>query len=440
LLFLQDFDNLVAMIKKLFKILLLFIIIFLPSGVFASVIINEIAWMGSPPEEGETGSQAANDEWIELYNSGETNVNITGWRLESADGAPVIQLEGQISAGGYFLLSRANNSVNGVSADLVYPYKGNALSNNGEDLRLVDTQGNIVDRVDASSGWPAGDNETKQTMERTNSGWQTSQNPGGTPKMQNSSGASLPTSNEQPRTENGELSANNSQQKTNNLQPVTDEQQPTTNNSKLATDNKTSVVYPKGIIINELLPSPEGQDEEEEWIEIFNQNETQVDISSWTLSDIVGTTHKYTLPEGSIIGPKEFLVIPRPKSGIILNNSGDGIKLRNPADGLEDEVSYEKAPTGMSFGRYGDKWQWGIPTPGAPNKLSNSFANLQKDTAEKNKQDNSGLFAAVAQQSAEKNKNEIRGSFFPFFSALFLAIFGGIFVLFLKTKQNKIFS
>ena len=56
------------------------------------------------------------------------------------------------------------------------------------------TSGNLIDQVDSSAGWFSGDNSTKQTMERKNSkisgndanNWQTSQNPGGTPKAINS--------------------------------------------------------------------------------------------------------------------------------------------------------------------------------------------------------------------------------------------------------------
>jgi len=64
--------------------------------------------------------------------------------------------------------------------------------NPGMKVVLKDNFGNIVDEVDAQQGWPAGDNETKRTMERIAGSdpamWQTSEKAGGTPKAKNSMG------------------------------------------------------------------------------------------------------------------------------------------------------------------------------------------------------------------------------------------------------------
>jgi len=189
---------------------LLFFMAILPSpsdGAGSSIVVNEIAWMGSLPESGETVSQAANDEWIELYNHGESAIDLSGWMLKAADGNPTIALQGNLSGGDYLLLSRANETVQGIAADIVYPYKNNALSNGGERLQLFDAQGILVDEINAASSWPAGENDTKQTMERTGltPEWATSLVAGGTPKTQNSvwqnTDASQPASTPPPEPE-----------------------------------------------------------------------------------------------------------------------------------------------------------------------------------------------------------------------------------------------
>lgn len=132
------------------------------------VIINEIAWMGT--------TVSYNDEWIELYNKGSSAINLDGWVLKAADGSPKIKLSGSFPANSFYLLERSKD------------YTG-ALNNKGEKLELYDNSGNLIDSVAASAGWPAGDNTTKQTMERIIAGgWQTSQNPGGTPGAENSPG------------------------------------------------------------------------------------------------------------------------------------------------------------------------------------------------------------------------------------------------------------
>ncbi|PIP22618.1 MAG: hypothetical protein COZ91_00660 [Candidatus Nealsonbacteria bacterium CG_4_8_14_3_um_filter_39_7] len=158
----------------------------LPCLCFASakpldVAINEIAWMGT--------KTSANDEWLELYNKSNQDINLEGWVLKANDGSPEIKLKGSILSLGYFLLERTDdNTLPAIKADQIY--KG-ALGNNGEKLELYDNLGTLIDSVDCHSKWLAGDNSSKQTMERANNNWQTSENPGGTPKAENSAGAKI---------------------------------------------------------------------------------------------------------------------------------------------------------------------------------------------------------------------------------------------------------
>ena len=156
------------------------------------LIINEIAWMGT--------EASYSDEWIELRNKSDSPINLENWLLRAADGSPEIELAGTVSANGFYLLERTDDdSVPEIPADLIYT---GSLSNQGEDLDLYDSKGNLIDRTDYSNGWPAGDNDSKQTMERTeNGGWQTSKSSGGSPRAENSrpvevkstKGDSLPT-------------------------------------------------------------------------------------------------------------------------------------------------------------------------------------------------------------------------------------------------------
>ncbi len=148
------------------------------------IVINEICWMGT--------AVSANNEWLELYNSGGESVNLSGWSLIAKDGKPKIILEKEIKPQGFFLLERTSDeSVPEKKADLIYT---SALSNKGEHLQLLDKDGKVIDEVNCQDGWWQGDNKSKQTMERVNDSlsghdslnWQTSQGGGGTPKSQNS--------------------------------------------------------------------------------------------------------------------------------------------------------------------------------------------------------------------------------------------------------------
>ncbi len=132
----------------------------IPHSALASVLISEIAWMGS------MASPA--DEWIELTNTGTLPLDLSGWRIVADDGSPDIRLSKDIPPGGYFLIERTNDeSVPSIPADLVASF-GKGMSNAGETLRLKDASGTDVDVVVGGADWKniGGDVKTKETAQR----------------------------------------------------------------------------------------------------------------------------------------------------------------------------------------------------------------------------------------------------------------------------------
>jgi hypothetical protein len=123
------------------------------------VVINEIAWSGSHASGG--------DEWIELANTTNRSIDLTGWRLSAADGSPDISLTGIIEPDAFFLIERDHDQVvSDVPADLVVSFAGD-LSDAGETLHLM--VGTLhIDTANAAGGaWPAGQAEpAHQSMER----------------------------------------------------------------------------------------------------------------------------------------------------------------------------------------------------------------------------------------------------------------------------------
>ena len=119
------------------------------------VVISEVAWMGT--------TSSSTDEWLELRNNTATAVVLDGWRLVAVDGTPDITLSGIIPANGYFLLERTDDSSTPSLADMFYT---GALLNTGEVLTLSDALDAVVDVANDSGGWFAGDNTSKETMER----------------------------------------------------------------------------------------------------------------------------------------------------------------------------------------------------------------------------------------------------------------------------------
>ena len=142
----------------------------------AAVRINEIAWMGT--------TVSGSNEWIELYNDSAGTVDLSGWHIVADDGSPTILLSGTIAPNGFYLIERTDDTtVPDVVADLVAPF-GNGLSNSGETLRLKDGNNTDIDVVIGGTDWQniGGDNISKQTAQRTASGWVTGTP---TPRAQN---------------------------------------------------------------------------------------------------------------------------------------------------------------------------------------------------------------------------------------------------------------
>ncbi|MCD6494511.1 DUF11 domain-containing protein [Candidatus Bipolaricaulota bacterium] len=182
------------------------------------VIINEIAWAGTPASPA--------DEWIELRNLGSIPVDLTGWTLcwyrkggtippedqwtrvplsgtispspidlsvsrvpgsqiafvqSSADSWRVVDISWWAAGKkdnadhGYYLLERrGENTVSDVASDLVYDRSTTyqyILPDSGAVVFLLDAEGSVVDTANGEhtniAGWPAGDVNTCATMERT---------------------------------------------------------------------------------------------------------------------------------------------------------------------------------------------------------------------------------------------------------------------------------
>lgn len=334
--------RILSVIAALFFLFFLSIFLSISETKASNVVINEIAWMGTKSSYG--------DEWIELYNNTDNDVNLKGWKIISSDKFLNIPLEGTIPKKGFFLLERSDDlTIPEIKADLIY--KG-SLNNKGKHLILLNNNGEIEDEINCASGWFAGNNTTKQTMERKDpsqkgndpTNWQSSRNPQGTPRKRNSFFKKTP-------------------QRSN-------------------TNKNQNFYYSSNIFINEIMPSPKGPDSKNEWIEIANENKFDVNIENWEITDTKGKTTTYTFPENTIIKSNGFLVLYRPETKITLNNKEDGVILYSPDHKNKSEVFYKEAPLGKSFSKINNKWFWtSQPTPGKENMPQKARSFLKKEEA-----------------------------------------------------------
>ncbi|MBN2326443.1 MAG: CotH kinase family protein, partial [Candidatus Omnitrophica bacterium] len=114
----------------------------------ATVVINEIMYRPS--------SLLVEDEYIELYNPGPEDVDVTGWSFN--DGIDFIfPPDTSIAAGEYMVLSASPDAFQLLypGVESIGPYLGR-LSNDGEKIQLVNEMKQVVDQVSYldEEGWP----------------------------------------------------------------------------------------------------------------------------------------------------------------------------------------------------------------------------------------------------------------------------------------------
>lgn len=125
------------------------------------------------------------------------------------------------------------------------------------------------------------------------------------------------------------------------------------------------------IIISETYPNPNNN--ESEWIELFNTTENSISLDNWELWDQKSQpTLIYKFLENKNINKHEYLVIP---VNNILNNSGDSILLFDENHILQDSLTYTFSEKNYSWAKneqeptniYKTSPTWGkkniIPTP-----------------------------------------------------------------------------
>ncbi len=123
--------------------LVLLPLVFVPKVLAADVVINEF-------------SSNSSDEWIELYNTSSSPIDLTGWQLSDASNPPE-PLSGTIAANGFFVFDKPG---------------GGWLNNSGGDtITLKDAASSVQDSITyGQSGSPVGTPDADKSAGRTPNG------------------------------------------------------------------------------------------------------------------------------------------------------------------------------------------------------------------------------------------------------------------------------
>ena len=157
-----------------------------------TVVINEINYNSN--DDYDSG------DWVELFNPGETNLDLSGWTMKDDDNNHIYTLpeETIIDSCGFIILVQdiqlfSSQFPNIIS--VIGPFDF-GLSGGGDDVRIYDNIGTLIDsiRYDDSDPWPIEPDGDGATLELINPFWDNSlasswasSNNYGTPGSQNSS-------------------------------------------------------------------------------------------------------------------------------------------------------------------------------------------------------------------------------------------------------------
>ncbi|MBI2415813.1 MAG: lamin tail domain-containing protein [Candidatus Kerfeldbacteria bacterium] len=279
-----------------------------------------------------SGSESS-DEFIELYNDSTDTIDLTDWMVSDATATDYV-LSGSIGANQYLVIYREASHL--------------ALNNTGDTVELFHPDGALVDTITYTGS--VDDDVSYAYTTATDWQWSITATPGRSNVITNTE-----TAEEDEPDEDAEAT----------------EEDDTTENTNSPEEDDTiepSHDFSDDIMLSELLPDPAGSDATDEWIELYNAGQADVNLYDWQITD---ASNDYTFSDVSTITTGGYIVLPVTDSGISLNNSGETISLLDPAGEVIDTVTYEAATTGESYVYLNDTWQWTTTlTPGSINVIT----------------------------------------------------------------------
>lgn len=110
-----------------------------------------------------------------------------------------------------------------------------------------------------------------------------------------------------------------------------------------------------GILISEIFPNPKGTDTGKEWIELFNEENHNINLGNWSLN--INNPNKNTKPkiikfnDKTTIKANSYLVIESPAYKFSILNTNCKIELKDFVGKSIDNISYENSEENLSLSR-----------------------------------------------------------------------------------------
>lgn len=132
-------------------------------------------------------------------------------------------------------------------------------------------------------------------------------------------------------------------------------------------------------IITEILPNPDGSDIGNEFIEIYNPNETiSIALDTYFLHIGTDTVKMYAFPTGAVVPPLTYLVFKNTDISYTLVNSTGKVQLFGENNPVGDAVVYDSPKDGASWALIENTWQYtNVPSPGSINTVPSNIKDDQ---------------------------------------------------------------
>lgn len=126
------------------------------------------------------------------------------------------------------------------------------------------------------------------------------------------------------------------------------------------------------ISITELLPNAFSYDTGNEFIELYNPNTYTVSLDGYALQVGPSFSKNYPIPQGVVLEPDNYVIFSDTQTGIVLSNTSGSLRLIAPAGNVVSQTdTYDAPPEVMSWALLGGIWQYTNQlTPAAANRAS----------------------------------------------------------------------
>lgn len=407
----------------------LILVLFFPSNFVlgkeinpGDVIINEVMWAGS-------------DEWIELYNITDKDINLKNWKVQKGDK--------QIFSFSHDQIIRKD----GKERFFIIELYQKLTDNNYQNLTLINNKNSIIDQISQGSEWIAGKKETKKkkyySMERVNPkvpggencNWKTVKDENkyiylsqekkfyGTPGSQNSQYSDIDcrilvadagdniislvdkeiifdASDSKGLIE--EYIWNFGDGKTAKGKIVNHKYKVSgkyivslsvVSKGKQERDTIEVMIFPSLFSISEF--SPKGK-----WVEVSNESNFIEDISGFEISNENEKGSGFIFPDNSFIDKQEFLFLPSDLLYKLSFKETGSLFLLYPSGDICQEIRYEKTNEDWVIARKGESYFYTkTQTPGIANIISGEAGNVSSATP---------LGASLREETLKEISSEIK--------------------------------